>query len=52
MDGRQANAEEEGPDLAARNAARLLREDPEHPRVTAARERVRARRAERDQRDR
>lgn len=32
---------------AARNAARLLREDPDHPRVAAARERVRARRAAR-----
>jgi excisionase family DNA binding protein len=33
---------------AARSAARLLREDPDHPRVAAARERVRARRAARD----
>lgn len=33
---------------AAQRAAQLLREDPDHPRVTAARERVRARRAQRD----
>jgi len=32
---------------AASNAARLLREDPDHPRVAAARGRVRARRAAR-----
>ena len=33
---------------AARHAAQLLRDDPDHPRVAAARERVRARRAARD----
>lgn len=33
---------------AARHAARLLREEPDGPRATAARERVRARRAARD----
>jgi excisionase family DNA binding protein len=33
---------------AARHAAQLLREDPDHPRVAAARERVRARRAARE----
>ena len=33
---------------AARHAARLLREDPDRPRVVAARERVHARRAARD----
>ena len=32
---------------AADHAARLLRDDPEHPRVVAARERIRARRAAR-----
>lgn len=33
---------------AARDAARLIREGPDHPRVAAARERVRARRATRE----
>lgn len=33
---------------SAQRAARLLREQPDHPRVAAARERVRARRAARD----